>query len=308
MAIPLSRRDDSTAVADIRPSSSFRRSLDMTSPSFTHEFTLTESEFDCLRGLVYEHTGIALSNAKRELVYGRLARRLRKLKLTSFAEYCALIESRPAAEMQELTNAITTNLTAFFRENHHFEQLKSEVLPRLQRSRCRTRRLRIWSAGCSTGEEAYSLAIVVQESLALLPDWDIKILATDIDSNVVAAGAAGVYGAERFKNVSDERLHRWFPPMAARPGYRAASDKLKALITFKQLNLFDPWPMKGPFDVIFCRNVVIYFDKDTQRALFNRMVELQEPEGWLFVGHSENLFNVTGRYKPVGRTAYRRTN
>jgi chemotaxis protein methyltransferase CheR len=271
-----------------------------------HEFELTDAEFKRLREIVHARTGIALSDAKRELVYGRLARRLRKLKLTSFAEYCRLVESAGSEELQELTNAITTNLTSFFRENYHFEQLSVEALPQIASNRCATRRMRLWSAGCSTGEEPYSLAVVLREGLARLPNWDIKLLATDIDSKVVATAAEGVYAADRFKGVSAERVGNWFPPVAGRPGFSAASSELKALITFKQLNLLDPWPMKGPFDVIFCRNVVIYFDKATQRGLFDRMADLQEPGGWLFIGHSENLLNVTRRYKLVGRTVYRR--
>ena len=168
------------------------------------------------------------------------------------------------------------------------------------------RRLRLWSAGCSTGEEPYSLAVVLREAARRLANWDVKLLATDIDSKVVATAAEGVYPAERFKGVPSERIKKWFPPVAGRPGFSAASDELKSLITFKQLNLLDAWPMKGPFDVIFCRNVVIYFDKATQRRLFDRMADLQEPGGWLFIGHSENLLNVTRRYKLVGRTVYRR--
>jgi chemotaxis protein methyltransferase CheR len=271
-----------------------------------HEFELTDAEFKRLREIVHARTGIALSEAKRELVYGRLARRLRKLKLTSFAEYCRLVEGAESEELQELTNAITTNLTSFFRENYHFEQLSAEVLPQIASNRSARRRMRLWSAGCSTGEEPYSLAVVLREGLARLPNWDIKLLATDIDSKVVATAAEGVYAADRFKGVSTERVRNWFPPIAGRPGFSAASADLKALITFKQLNLLEPWPMKGPFDVIFCRNVVIYFDKATQRGLFDRMADLQEPGGWLFIGHSENLLNVTRRYKLVGRTVYRR--
>jgi chemotaxis protein methyltransferase CheR len=271
-----------------------------------HEFELTDAEFKRLREIVHARTGIALSDAKRELVYGRLARRLRKLKLTSFAEYCQLVESAGSEELQELTNAITTNLTSFFRENYHFEQLSVEALPQIASKRSATRRIRLWSAGCSTGEEPYSLAVALREGLARLPNWDIKLLATDIDSKVVATAAEGVYAADRFKGVSPERVRNWFPPVAGRPGFSAASAELKALITFKQLNLLEPWPMKGPFDVIFCRNVVIYFDKATQRGLFDRMADLQEPGGWLFIGHSENLLNVTRRYKLVGRTVYRR--
>lgn len=278
----------------------------MSTLTVAHEFELTDSEFDSLRKLVRARTGIALSDAKRELVYGRLARRLRKLGLGSFAEYCELVASGNPDELQELTNAITTNLTSFFREKYHFEQLANEVFPQSERQRSNTKRLRLWSAGCSTGEEPYSLAVVMREALAHLRDWDIKLLATDIDSAVVATAAEGVYAADRFTEVSAERTRRWFCPAAGRPGYCAASPELKELITFKQLNLLEPWPMRGPFDVIFCRNVVIYFDKDTQRALFDRMAQLQEPGGWLFIGHSENLFNVTNRYKLVGRTVYRR--
>jgi chemotaxis protein methyltransferase CheR len=271
-----------------------------------HEFEFTDSEFRRLRELVHARTGIALSDAKRELVYGRLARRLRKLNLASFAEYCQLVERAQSDELQELTNAITTNLTSFFRESHHFEHLASRALPELESERMDSQRLRLWSAGCSTGEEPYSLAVVMRECLAHLSNWDIKMLATDIDSKVVAAAAEGIYAEERFKGVSPERIRNWFPQVPGQRGLRAASAELKALITFRQLNLLEPWPMKGPFDVIFCRNVVIYFDKPTQRALFDRMADLQRPGDWLFIGHSENLHNITHRYKLVGRTVYRR--
>jgi chemotaxis protein methyltransferase CheR len=278
----------------------------MNTPSVEQEFEFTDAEFKRLREIVHARTGIALSEAKRELVYGRLARRLRKLKLRSFAEYCQLVEAGDSPELEELTNAITTNLTSFFREGYHFEQLAAEALPQIESKRAATRRMRLWSAGCSTGEEPYSLAVVLGEAMGRLANWDVKLLATDIDSKVVATAAEGVYAEERFKGVPAGRVKKWFPPAAGRPGFSAASPALKSLITFKQLNLLELWPMKGPFDVIFCRNVVIYFDKATQRQLFDRMADLQEPGGWLFVGHSENLLNVTRRYKLVGRTVYRR--
>jgi chemotaxis protein methyltransferase CheR len=271
-----------------------------------HEFELTDQEFNRLRELVRAQTGIALSDAKRELLYGRLARRVRKLKLKSFAEYCQLVESGAPEELQELTNAITTNLTSFFREDYHFKQLAAEALPQIEAERGSARRMRVWSAGCSTGEEPYSLAITLREALDHLRGWDVKLLATDIDSKVLATASDGIYANDRLKGVSSERAARWFSPVEGRPGFVAASAELKSLITFKQLNLLDPWPMKGVFDAIFCRNVVIYFDKPTQRTLFDRMAELQAPGGWLFIGHSENLLNLTRRYKLVGRTVYRR--
>jgi chemotaxis protein methyltransferase CheR len=270
------------------------------------EFVLTDSDFDRLRGIVRDQTGIALADSKRELVYSRLARRLRKLGLASFSEYCALFETGDGAELQELTNAITTNLTSFFREKYHFEQLATEALPQVIQSRAAARRLRVWSAGCSTGEEPYSLAMVMRETLERHTNWDIRLLATDIDSKVVETAAAGSYTADRFAGMDPARTARWFKNSGANGGQLAASDELKSLITFRQLNLLDAWPMKGPFDVIFCRNVVIYFDKEKQRQLFDRLADIQEPGGWLFIGHSENLFNVTNRYKLVGRTVYRR--
>ncbi len=278
----------------------------MNTRTVEREFELSDSEFKQLREIVHARTGIALSEAKRELVYGRLARRLRRLNLNSFTDYCRLVERPDSDELQELTNAITTNLTSFFREDYHFKQLADEALPYAESNRAGTRRVRLWSAGCSTGEEPYSLAIVLREALAHLSTWDIKLLATDIDSKVVATAAEGVYAADRFKGVSNERMRTWFRQSAGRPGFHEACTEIKELITFKQLNLLDRWPMQGPFDIIFCRNVVIYFDKDTQRRLFDRMADLQEPGGWLFIGHSENLLNVTRRYKLVGRTVYRR--
>lgn len=269
------------------------------------KFELSDSDFQRLREIVYSRTGIALSEAKRELVYGRLSRRLRKLQVRTFAEYLQLVEGGDPEELQELTNAITTNLTSFFRENHHFEQLADEVLPDIERRRQSTKRVRLWSAGCSTGEEPYSIATVIREKLGHLRDWDIKLLATDIDSNVLATADEGRYPGERFRGISPERLRR-FPPCDENHEFRGADQALRSLITFKRLNLLDPWPMQGPFDAIFCRNVIIYFDKDTQKRLFERMARLQEPGSWLFIGHSENLFNVTTQYRLVGRTVYQR--
>jgi chemotaxis protein methyltransferase CheR len=268
------------------------------------EFTLSNAEFNEIRRLVREHTGIALSEAKRELVYSRLVRRLRRLSLHSFGDYLEILARGEPAELEEFTNAITTNLTAFFREAHHFEFLAETVLPQIERRNAAVRRLRIWSAGCSTGEEAYSIAIALQESMARFRGWDVRILATDLDSHVVAQAQVGEYPVDRFEKVSAARRQRWFE--APRAGIVAASPALKSLVTFRQLNLMHDWPFRGPFDVIFCRNVVIYFDKDTQRALFERMAQLQRDGDHLFIGHSESLFRVCERYQPIGKTIYRK--
>ena len=276
----------------------------MTTVAREREYHLSDAEFAEIRRLVREHTGIALAESKRELVYSRLVRRLRRLKLDSFKEYLAVLGKGDPAELEEFSNAITTNLTSFFREPHHFEFLVDTVLPELERRNAATRRLRIWSAGCSTGEEPYSLAITLQENLQRFRGWDVRILATDLDSQVLATGAAGVYREERFEKMPAARRSKWFE--ARRDGTFAAVPELKSLITFKQLNLMHAWPMKGPFDVVFCRNVVIYFDKPTQRDLFARMAELQRENDVLCIGHSESLFKVSDRYTLVGKTIYRR--
>ena len=268
------------------------------------DFTLSPAEFDRIRELVREHTGISLSDAKRQLVYGRLSRRLRALKLASFAEYIELIENGQGAELEEFTNAVTTNLTSFFREPHHFEFLEREFLPKLVAADSGARRLRVWCCAASTGEEPYSIAMVLRE--AQLTGWDAKLLATDLDSNVLAHGAAGVYTADRFSTVSQARLKRWFSPVAGDAKRFSAVPELRSLITFKQLNLMHEWPMKGPFDAIFCRNVIIYFDKPTQRTLFERMARLQRPGDYLFLGHSETLYRVCDKYDLIGKTIYRR--
>ena len=268
------------------------------------EFHLSDREFDEIRRLVREHTGISLADSKRELVYSRLVRRLRRLSLPTFGDYLELLGRGEPAELEEFSNAITTNLTSFFREPHHFEFLADTALPMLEERNAASRRLRIWSAGCSTGEEAYSIAVVLQEALPRFRGWDVRILATDLDSRVVAQAAAGEYKIERFEKMPAPRRERWFE--ALRPGTLTACAALRSLITFRQLNLMHHWPFRGPFDVIFCRNVVIYFDRETQRALFDRMAEMQRDGDQLYIGHSESLFKVCDRYQLIGRTIYRK--
>jgi chemotaxis protein methyltransferase CheR len=271
------------------------------------EFVFGNEDFEALRKLVKELTGINLSDQKRELVYGRLARRLRALHLRTFAEYRDLLASDGGREIVELCNAITTNLTSFFREAHHFDYLREQLLQARAADRHGSRRVRIWSAGCSSGEEAYSLAMTVVEAIPDLRPWDIRILATDLDSDVLARAQRGVYPADRVRTLSPQRLARFFVEQRGRdgPSYEVAPE-LAALITFRQLNLMHHLPMKGPLDAIFCRNVVIYFDKDTQRELFARIAYLQRPGDLLFLGHSESLFKVSESYTPIGKTVYRR--
>jgi chemotaxis protein methyltransferase CheR len=271
------------------------------------DFDLTDTQFHRIRALVREHTGISLSDAKRQLVYGRLSRRLRALKLDSFGDYIRLLEQGVAAELEEFTNAITTNLTSFYREPHHFEYLATDVLPQIVARDAGARRARIWCCAASTGEEPYSIAMVIQEAASMLHGFDIKVLATDLDSAVLATAINGVYNAERLQSVGSARASRFFRKgSGAHAGKFRVQDELRNLITFKQLNLMNEWPMRGPFDAIFCRNVIIYFDKDTQRALFERMAALQRPGDVLFLGHSESLYRVSEKYDLVGRTIYRR--
>lgn len=272
------------------------------------EFEFTDREFRAIRDLVSAQAGIVLSEAKRDMIYGRLVRRLRALDLDNFSAYCELLDSADGAgEMEAFVNAVTTNLTSFFREVHHFEFLAQQLLPRLLKERAGTRRLRIWSAGCSTGEEPYTLAMTLRESIPRIDGWDVKILATDIDTNVLATAAAGVYGEERVRELPHERLRRWFRKgCGEHDGRVKVSVELQDMISFRQLNLLESWPMRGSFDVIFCRNVVIYFDKPTQKKLFERMADLLAPDGHLFIGHSESLFKVTDRFRTLGNTIYER--
>jgi chemotaxis protein methyltransferase CheR len=269
------------------------------------EFAFDDEDFDALRVLVKKHTGIHLTDQKRELVYSRIARRLRALNLATFRDYRHLLTSQRGAELAEFCNAITTNLTSFFREPHHFDYLR-ERLRSIAADPHASRRFRIWSAGCSTGEEPYTIAMASFEALGDLTPWDLRILATDIDSDVLKKAQRGAYSYDRLKGLDSQRRARFFHEDAATiADGLVVNDELRNRITFRQLNLMDPLPMKGPLDVIFCRNVVIYFDKDTQRDLFARYAELQRPGDLLFVGHSENLATVSA-YELIGKTVHRR--
>jgi chemotaxis protein methyltransferase CheR len=269
------------------------------------EFAFDDQDFEAIRALVKSLTGINLTRQKRELVYGRLAVRLRALGIRSFREYRRIVAG-DTHEQVRMCNAITTNLTAFFREPHHFEHLRDQVLPAF-RDRPGERRMRIWSAGCSSGEEAYSIAMTVLEALPEAQDWNVRILATDLDSDMMATAALGHYPAERVKGLSEGRLRRFFTEQKERGRSTfVVRPEVRSLVTFKQLNLMQTLPMSGPLDVVFCRNTVIYFDKDTQRDLFARIAPLQRPGDLLYLGHSESLLSVSEDYESIGRTTYLR--
>lgn len=269
------------------------------------EFLFSDKEFRFLAELANKRTGIVLSEHKKDMVYSRLVRRLRALRLKSFAEYCDLMQGEQGhEEIGNLVNAITTNLTSFFREKHHFEHLRDAVLAPLAARPPHPRHLRIWSAGCSAGMEPYSIAMTVKSAFKDLKGWDAKILATDIDTNMLNTGIAGEYAIEQYENIP--AAYRGDVTQQERQERIRMSDGLKSLIAFKQLNLLESWPMKGRFDAVFCRNVVIYFDKPTQAKLFNRIADLIAPDSWLYIGHSENLFKICDRFELVGRTIYRK--
>jgi len=263
---------------------------------------LSREDFLAISRMVRDASGIVLTDVKRDLVNGRLRRRLRMLGIESFSDYREILEGPDGAEERvHMVNAITTNLTSFFRESHHFEFMRNQVLPKLPNKR---QRLRIWSAGCSTGEEPYSIAMTLRHAIPDLTEWDAKILATDIDTDVIRTGASGRYPLERTAQVSAEYRQKYTQRID--DDMVEMNAEIRSLIAFRQLNLLGAWPMQGQFDMIFCRNVVIYFDKATKQRLFDRFADILKPDGYLFIGHSESLHKISDRFVHVGRTIHRR--
>ncbi|MCF6282938.1 MAG: protein-glutamate O-methyltransferase [Candidatus Polarisedimenticolaceae bacterium] len=272
------------------------------------EFEFTQRDFDFLRKMSNDRTGIVVSDDKFDMFYSRLSRRVRTLGLRKFSEYCDYLKANPEGdESLEFINSITTNLTAFFRENHHFEYLTKTVIPELVGKNSADRKIRIWSSGCSTGEEPYSIAMTLHDAMSSLAGWDYRIMATDIDSNVLTTASNGIYQMERVNGVDKKLLRRWF-----QQGKGSNTDKVRAkkelreIISFKQINLMSDWKLRQPRDVIFCRNVIIYFDKETKIRLVDRYAENLKTGGYLFIGHSESLFNITNRFELIGNTIYRK--
>jgi chemotaxis protein methyltransferase CheR len=264
------------------------------------EFHFTDKDFEVVRKLIYDHAGIALNPSKKDMVYSRLARRLRATNITTFGIYLKLLESNNEAEWQAFTNALTTNLTSFFREQHHFP-----ILAEHARKSMGKHPLSLWCSASSTGEEPYSMAMTMIETFnSFTPP--VQIIATDLDTNVLAKAEAGVYPMDRLEKMSPERLKRFFlKGTGAQEGMARVRPELRNMITFRQLNLLgDNWPLRPPFDAIFCRNVMIYFDKPTQLKILERFVPLLRPDGLLFAGHSESFHHAASLFRLNGNTVY----
>ena len=257
--------------------------------------------------MILDRAGIALAEGKRQLVISRLARRLRHHGFSSFTQYIEHLdrEGEDGAEQAELLNAITTNKTDFFREGHHFQFLRAELTRIVEQrvARGEARRLRIWSSACSSGEEPYSIAMTLREAFGEMRGWDVKILASDLDTAILGKAQRGVYDASKIADVPASLRSAYFEGLPN--GQFRARSELRDLITFRQLNLNGAWGFRTPFDAIFCRNVIIYFNRETQDRLFRRMSQCLDPDGFLFLGHSESLHWMPDLYRPAGRTIYR---
>ncbi|MBN2299172.1 MAG: protein-glutamate O-methyltransferase [Deltaproteobacteria bacterium] len=271
-------------------------------------FDLTDKEFKLFQELIYRETGINMSDKKKKLVVARLSKRLRALDLVNFTQYYEYLNDSENSdkEIVNLINRVTTNKTNFFREKHHFDFLSKELLPRLiiQGETSGARRLRIWSAGCSSGEEPYTLAMVVNEAFKAHRGWDIKILATDLDTEILQSAIHGVYQTQLVSPIPKEYLIRYFSRDTQ--GYKV-NQNLRSMIAFRKLNLMNPtFPMKQPFDIIFCRNVIIYFDAPTKEGLLDKFHYHLKTGGHIFIGHSESLMHMKTKFKYLKHTIYQK--
>jgi chemotaxis protein methyltransferase CheR len=271
------------------------------------EFPFTLRDFRQIADMMHQDAGIALEEAKAPLVYSRLVKRLRNLGVETFKQYCELVEgTRGTDERQNMVAALTTNVTRFFREPHHFEHLTAHVLPDLLDDVRRGGRLRIWSAGCSTGEEPYSIALTILSMMRDASRFDIKILATDINKRVLAHAHQGTYGEVALHPVSHQQRASWFVRGPDTGGEKTWSvgNELRALVAFRELNLMADWPMKHAYQAVFCRNVVIYFEEHVRSRIWDGMATLLTPRGWLYIGHSERIA-LSGPFELKGYTTYR---
>ncbi len=269
-----------------------------------YRLAFTREDFDYLRHFVAAATGIVAGDDKYSLYYSRLAARLRHLSLPDFRAYREYLKQNPETESIELVNSLTTNLTSFFREPHHFDFIREHIVP--ARRRAGIKRLRIWSAGCSSGEEAYSIAITLLQAILDVAHWDIEIVATDIDSHVLASAVEGVYPRDRVAHLDAPLRERYFRRDPGSDGAHVSiSEEPRRLVQFRHHNLLHPWPFHRRFDLIFCRNVVIYFSQDTKSWLVNRFADALGEGGYLLMGHSESLYRTSDRFENCGNTVYR---
>jgi chemotaxis protein methyltransferase CheR len=264
------------------------------------EFAFSSTDFDRVRQLIYQHAGISLSAIKQDMVYSRLARRLRAIGLSSFGEYLTLLEKGDKDEWEKFVNSLTTNLTSFFREAHHFPIFAEHLKKSPSQSP-----IKVWCAAASTGEEPYSIAMTVVEAFGHF-DVPVTITASDLDTSVLATAEKGVYPLDRVEKLSPERVKRFFQRGAgAQEGYVCVRPELRQMISFQRVNLLEQnWPIRGPLDVIFCRNVMIYFDKPTQYKILSRFAPLMHEHGLLFAGHSESFLHAADLFRSQGKTVY----
>ncbi|HOP62916.1 MAG TPA: protein-glutamate O-methyltransferase [Spirochaetota bacterium] len=269
-------------------------------------FILEDREFNKLRDIVYEEAGIKLGDVKKILMQSRLTKRLRELRLDSFLDYYNYLVENYNEEKVNFINLITTNKTDFFRENDHFEFIKERLLPEYEKRGMKE--IRIWSAGCSTGEEPYTIAMVTTEYFKTKQSPEILILATDIDTQVLQKAKNGIYPQEHVSTVEPDYIKRYFSKgTGPDQGAYIVNDTLKKSVYFRRLNLLqEQYPMKKQFDIIFCRNVIIYFDRDTQKRLFNKFYNYLKDDGYLLIGHSENITSITDKFILAGRTIYKK--
>ncbi|MEM6566652.1 MAG: protein-glutamate O-methyltransferase CheR [Pseudomonadota bacterium] len=269
-------------------------------------FPMTQKDFETIASILYKASGIRLTEKKAQLVHSRLSKRLRARGLSQFHDYCLLLQKdQEKDELGLAVQALTTNVTRFFREPHHFETLRSQVLPSLTQKARRGDPIRFWSAGCSAGQEPYSLAIEILEWMPDADQLDIKILATDIDKTMIDTGRRGRYSASEVENIADARRAKHLARLPQKDEWKV-SDPLRKLVSFNTLNLFGAWPMQRPFDVVFCRNVVIYFDAADQIILWDKFASHMSPGSWLMIGHSERVTGkAVNQFEANGVTTYR---
>ncbi|SFA74865.1 MCP methyltransferase, CheR-type [Poseidonocella pacifica] len=272
------------------------------------EFNFTEADFRTLSRLALEDAGIELNEGKRTLVYSRLAKRLRSLGLRDFSEYCSLIQEHEGAqERRHFVSQLTTNVTKFYRESHHFDHLSAHAIGQIREKTRRGQPVRIWSAACSSGEEPYSIAIELAKHMTPQELSHIKILATDIDNKILASASKGIYPATALANLAPELRQRFFTE-TDQSGALQVSTEIRQLVTFRHLNLIKTWPVKGPFDAVFCRNVAIYFPDNIQHDLWENFSRVIAKDGFLYIGHSERITGATARrFTSKGATIYQLT-